>query len=288
LTTGAWLAEWFDKVHVPEIKPSTRRYQRSILHRHLLPALGHIPLARLRAVDVSHYLDQKQKEGLTPAVIGTHRGMLVKALDAAIVDDKLARNVAQAVKSPRKKRRARFEASPEQVLRFLQLIRGHPLEVVFLFGMALGLRIGEATGVLWEDLDLDNRVLYLRHQIAPDVQADGGTCLCGARCGRAAVVEELKTDASTRGLELPEILAPALRRQVLRVERMSQLRISKGKEWLENGLVTPSARGAPMQPQRARAWLKTLARQCGLPEECRFHDLRHMWGVAAAGGRGLR
>src|SRR5436853_1242881 len=32
-----------------------------------------------------------------------------------------------------------------------------------------------------------------------------------------------------------------------------------------------------MQPQRARAWLKTLATQSGLPEECRFHDLRHMW-----------
>jgi integrase len=228
-------------------------------------------------VDVSHYLDQKRKEGLTSAVIGTHRGMLVKALDAAMVDDKLARNVAQAVRSPRKKRRPRFECSPEQVLRFLHLIRGHPLEVVFLLGMTLGLRIGEATGVLWEDLELDNRVLYLRHQVAPDVQADGGTCLCGARCGRAAVVEDLKTDASKRGLEFSEILAPALRRQVLRVERMRQLRIRKGKEWLEHGLVSPSAHGGPMQPQRPRSWLKTLAKQSGLPDECRFHDLRHMW-----------
>jgi len=100
VTTGSWLAEWFEKVHVPEIKPSTRRYQRSILTRHLIPALGHIPLVRLRALDVSKYLDDKLKEGLTPAVVGTHRGILVKALYAAIVDDKLARNVAQAVRSP--------------------------------------------------------------------------------------------------------------------------------------------------------------------------------------------
>ena len=86
-----------------------------------------------------------------------------------------------------------------------------------------------------------------------------------------------ETEASTRGLELPEILAPALRRQALRVERMRQLRTSKGREWLEHGLLSPSARGGPMQPQRARAWLKTLAGQSGLPEECRFHDLRHTW-----------
>jgi integrase len=277
LTTGVWLRDWFEKMHVPEIKPSTRRYQRSILTRHLLPALGDIPLIRLRALDVSHYLDSKQKEGLTPAVVGTHRGMLVKALDAAIVDDKLARNVALAVRSPRQRRRRQFECSPEQVLTFLSLIRGHPLEVVFLFGMTLGLRIGEATGVLWSDIDLDHGLVYLRHQVAPDVQYDGGICICGSRCGRAAIVGDLKTEASNRGLELPEVLGPALRRQALRVERTRQLRQEKGKEWLEHDLVTPSARGGPMQPQRARGWIVTLAGQAGLPDGCRFHDLRHMW-----------
>jgi len=277
LTTGAWLSEWFDKMHVPEIKPSTRRYQRSILNRHLIPVLGDIPLVRLRALDVSHYLDKKQKEGLTPGVVGIHRGILVKALDAAIVDDKLARNVALAVRSPRNRRRKQFECNPEQVLAFLQLIRGHPLEVVFLLGMTLGLRIGEATGVLWQDLDDDYRVLYLRHQVAPDVQEDGGACTCRKHCGRAAVVEDLKTESSIRGLELPEVVRPALRRQVLRVERTRELRIKKSKEWLDHDLVTPSARGGPMQPQRARNWLVTLAARAGLPEGCRFHDLRHMW-----------
>jgi integrase len=277
LTTGAWLSEWFDKVHVPEIRPSTRRYQRSILNRHLIPALGNIPLIRLRALDVSHYLDTKRKAGLTAGVVGIHRGMLVKALDAAIVDDKLARNVALAVRSPRTRRRRQFECSPEQVLTFLGLIRGHPQEVVFLLGMTLGLRIGEATGVLWGDMELDKHVLYLRHQVASDVQEDGGVCVCRTRCCRAAVVEELKTESSTRGLELPEVLWPALRRQALRVDRLRQLRTNKDKDWLEHDLVTPSARGGPMQPQRARDWLVTLAAQSGLPEGCRFHDLRHMW-----------
>ena len=128
-----------------------------------------------------------------------------------------------------------------QALAFLCLIRGHPLEVVFLFGMPLGLRMGEATGVLWDDIDLDCRVFYLRHHVGPDVQADGGERLCGTRCGRAAVLEDLKSEASTRGLELPEILIPELRRQALRVERARKLRLDKNKEWLEHGLVFPSA-----------------------------------------------
>lgn len=61
------------------------------------------------------------------------------------------------------------------------------------------------------------------------------------------------------------------------MDRTRQLRINKGKEWLDHDLVTPSARGGPMQPQRARDWLVTLAARSGLPDHCRFHDLRHMW-----------
>ena len=53
------------------------------------------------------------------------------------------------------------------------------MEGVFLLGMALGLRIGEATGVVWDDVNLERRMLFLRHQVAPDIQADGGECLCG-------------------------------------------------------------------------------------------------------------
>jgi integrase len=150
--------------------------------------------------------------------------------------------------------------------------------------MTLGLRMDEATGVLRDDIDLESRAFYLRHQVAPDVQADGGECLCGTRRGRAALLKDLKSEASTRGLELPEILIHALRRQALRVEKARNLRLAKNKEWFEHGLVFPSAWGNPMQPTRVRAWMCPLCEESGLPP-CRFHDLRHAWGslMKAAG-----
>jgi integrase len=215
---------------------------------------------------------------LTPAVVATHRGILHKALQTAALQDRVGRNVVDFTIAPKKTRGPSRQAfSADQVLAFLKVIRGHPLEGVFLFGMALGLRMGEATGVLWSDLDLSSRVLYLRHQVAPDVQTEGGSCVCGTRCGRAAVVEDLKSASSTRGLELPEVLVPALHRQVQRIEHMRALRAAKAKDWLEHDLVFPSASGRPMQPTRVRAWLDPLCRAAGLPP-CRFHDLRHAWG----------
>jgi integrase len=285
LTTGAWLQYWFDEIHVGELKPSTIRSQRTILNRHLVPGFRRLTLVRLTGEDVNRYLKQKLDEGLTAAVVGTHRGMLHKALQAAAAQDKVGRNVVAFTSTPKRHRTPKKVAyAAEQALAFLRLIRGHPLEGVFLLGMALGLRMGEATGVLWEDLDLDQRLLYLRHQAAPDVQADGGVCICGTRCGRAAVVEDLKSESSTRGLRLPEVIVPALRRQVQRVERTRQLRLAKHKEWVEHGLVFPSGSGRPINPNRVRAWLEPLTTAAGLPP-CRFHDLRHAWGslMKAAG-----
>jgi integrase len=250
--------------------------------RHLIPAFKRMPLVRLTGEDVSRYLKRKLEEGLTPRVVGTHRGMLAKAIDAAAAQDRVGRNVVSFVAVPKpKQRKPRSRPKPtftaEQTLSFIRLIRGHPLEGVFLFGMALGLRMGEATGVLWADVDLEQRVFFLRHQVAPDYQAEGGECLCGTPCGRAAVLEDLKSESSNRGLRLPEVLVPALRRQHARVQRMRELRSANGKPWVEHDLLFPSASGRPMNPNRVRDWLETLGRAAGLPP-CIFHDLRHAWG----------
>jgi integrase len=278
LTTGAWLQRWFDNTHVKEVKPSTIRYQRSILNRHLLPFFGSIPLVRLTGDDVDRYIKRKLAEGITPSVVATHRGILRKAIQAAGREDRVARNVVDFTITPKRKRHAaRPTFTNEQVLSFLKLIRGHPLEGVFLLGMALGLRIGEATGVMWQDIHLERRLFFLRHQVAPDIQADGGECLCGTRCGRAALVEDLKSESSSRGLKLPAVIIPALRRQQERNAHARALRLAKDKEWFEHGLVFPSGSGLPMQPTRVRGWLGPLGKAAGLPP-CRFHDLRHAWG----------
>ncbi len=49
-----------------------------------------------------------------------------------------------------------------------------------------------------------------------------------------------------------------------------------GGDWQENGLVFPNLSGKPMHPWvLVNSSFKKVLREAGLPEEIRFHDLRH-------------
>ena len=48
ITVGQFLARWLEDYATPNLAPKTFRSYPDVVHRHLIPALGSIPLARLR------------------------------------------------------------------------------------------------------------------------------------------------------------------------------------------------------------------------------------------------
>jgi integrase len=136
-----------------------------------------------------------------------------------------------------------------------------------LFGVALacGLRLGEATGLRWEDVDLTTGKIRVRQQLQ--------------KVGKQLVLQELKTEKSRRTLALPE---PCLDR--LRAHRTRQLaeRLKAGAGWQDTGLVfttyaprgTARQVGTALHPRNVLRTLHTLLETAGLPR-VRFHDLGH-------------
>jgi integrase len=53
----------------------------------------------------------------------------------------------------------------DETLDFLAASRKDPLYAAFVLAIAMGLRRGEIVGLRWSDVDLDGRVLYVRHQV---------------------------------------------------------------------------------------------------------------------------
>lgn len=120
-----------------------------------------------------------------------------------------------------------------------------------------GLRRGEACGVHWTDLDLDEANLTIRWQITQH----GADTEMGAP----------KSDAGDRQISLDTDTVTVLRH---RRARQNAHRLSHGEHWTDNGLVFTEPNGAPLIPDDVTSHFKELVTAAGLPP-VRLHDLRH-------------
>jgi hypothetical protein len=98
MTLGAWLTEWVEKaIRPPARKANTYDRYKLVLTKHLVPALGAIPLQSLKAVDLSGYYAALISKGLSTATAAQHHAILSGALKAAELEGLVVRNVAKIV-----------------------------------------------------------------------------------------------------------------------------------------------------------------------------------------------
>src|SRR5690606_19097208 len=96
------------------------------------------------------------------------RAVLRSALSSATTDELIARNVAALVKLPRQRRRRTKPWSVEEARRFLESAKtaNDPMYAAYVLILVLGLRRGEALGLTWPEVDLDNGELTVLHSLA--------------------------------------------------------------------------------------------------------------------------
>src|SRR5690606_16875407 len=86
------------------------------------------------------------------------RGTIHKALKDAVDLGLVNVNMADRAKPPRPKAKKPKEIkswTPEELRRFLDLIKGHRLEAAYYLKAFTGMRRAEILGLRWQDLDLD-------------------------------------------------------------------------------------------------------------------------------------
>ncbi len=257
LTVGAYLERWLTEVHKPAVRPSTYRRCQQIVDLHLIPDLGRTRLSKLTPEQVQHLLNEKHEGGLSACTVWHIHAVLRAALNHAVRWSLVNRNVACLATPPRVPRADIHPFDPTEARAFLEAIRGHRLEALFVTAMATGLRQGELLGLRWRDLDLEQATLAVRHAL----QMIGG---------KPTLIEP-KSATSRRTLVLPAIAVTALK-----AHRQQQVeeRLLAGPEWVEGDFVFASSVGRPLAASWVYRSFKKLLRNHGM-RNLRFHDLRH-------------
>ena len=258
-TLAQFLARWLQDSVRPTVRPKTYTSYSQLVSVHIAPALGAVPLAKLDPPRVQRFLNDKLQEGrISARTVQYLHAVLRAALGQALKWRLVQVNVATLVDSPRVERPEVRSVSPGDARTLLEATHGDRLEALYTLALAVGLRQGEALGLHWQDVNLEDGTLRVRVALQ---RLDG----------RGLVCVEPKTARSRRSVALPPQVVESLR---MHKSRQAQERLIAGSRWQDTGLVFTTATGAPLEGTSITHRFQKLLQRAGLPH-LRFHDLRH-------------
>jgi integrase len=244
LLLGEYLQQWLDVART-RLRPRTLDAYE-LCTRRVDGELGQVPLAKLTPQLVQSAYGRLLAGGLSVRTVFQTHAVLHRALRQAHHWGLMSVDPTDLVAAPRPQSREMTALSTAQLSRLLTSARGsrwYPLWV--LLGTA-GLRIGEALGLRWSDIDLDRGRLQVRRALQ-------------RQRGRGLVFVEPKTSRSRRLVCLSDLAVEALR-------------VHRGRSTGE--LVFVNRNGQPQESSSVTSALKLALDRAGLPQ-IRVHDLRH-------------
>jgi len=156
--------EWMPRM-LPTLKASTQSSYRTNLNRYVLPWLGEVRLRDLRKGEIQAWLSALSESGLSRQTVKNIWCALASVLRTAVDWGYIETNPAHGVRLPaRQPKAAVFLPTPEQVVQILQRLP-EPSHTLLLLLVGTGLRVGEALGLRWEDIDLQRKTLTVRRDI---------------------------------------------------------------------------------------------------------------------------
>lgn len=258
---GAWLdprraeaalrnfaAGWLDSN--PAKRPSSQARDESALRTHILPALGDRPIGSLTPSDVQRCVND-WAESLAPRSVHRVYQTLSAILNAAVLDDRIARSPCRGIRLPAIQPTDRPVLTRDQ-LACLAKALGPDFGVMVYLGAVLGLRWGECAGLRVGRIDFDRSTIAIGEQVTR-----------GA--GGRSVIGPPKSQAARRNLAAP----PALMELLARHLELRGLTTRDTEAFL---VATPDGEHLDYSNWLHRIWYP--ARKRALVEWAQFHDLR--------------
>jgi len=227
VSVGAHLDAWLSTLSV---RPKTRRQYEQVVRCYLKPAIGPVKLAKLQPDHVRGLVIGLEQRGLSVTTATLARNILRIALAQAVTDSIIERNVATLVRRPKPTRQIGRTLTPEEAQSLLRALENHRLEAVVTCGVALGLRLGEALGLQWADVDFQRGRLAIRHALQT--------------AGKRRELVETKSKESRRTLTLPAIVVRALKAHK---RRQAEARLAAGETWQVSDFVFTTRVGRPRE-----------------------------------------
>ena len=185
-----WLDRWMAERITPHRRQKTKERYQGIIDRHIAPAIGHIDLEKLGPSHIQA-LESKLSGGMSHKSVSLVHAVLSGAMKHALRMELIYRNPVSLVSPPPLKRREIIPPNISVVRDALALAReeGHCLFPCIHLIAYTGLRRGEALGLTWDKVDLDQGRITIEGSLVRSRE-------------RGLIIESPKTDSGRRTVDL--------------------------------------------------------------------------------------
>lgn len=246
-------------------KGSTCNKYQYMIETHIIPQLGNVKMSVINATMINAFLTEKLTcgrldhcGGLSPAYVRSIMLIINGAIKFAVSEELCAPMKTQIFRPAEPKQELPILSKDAQKrLESRLLAEPDPTSIGILLSLYTGIRIGEVCALTWNDVDLGNHIIHIRHTISriknPNDSEIGKSIL---------IVDTPKTKASTRDIPISSVLYPVLSESAAKTP--NHYVVSDSVEFLS--------------PRTYEYRYHRMLHECGI-ESINYHALRHTFAT---------
>ena len=267
MTVEEFLIGWANTQYGPDQESTQRSYQ-SVIRNHIAPAIGKIKASELTTKTVENLFRDMHANGLGAGTIRITRAALSAAYNDAVRLGDLVRNPVRNTKMPNvTAKTTKPLPRPDWEKVYLEATKNPRMHARIEVAGMLGLRPGEALGLKWSDLNIEECTLLIERQVQ--------------RAKGQGLVLKLVKQKTARTLKISQTTV-----QILLTHKRHQT-LNKAKWAKDNDLMFPNTVGKLGDEKSDRLAFKNLLRAAGVPD-FQLYQLRKTAFTTMAGQTDLK
>lgn len=258
LTLSEWFDEWFENYKVPYVKETSVFPMRSKFYNSFGKRLGDMRLVDITNIDVQNVITQMNKEGKAASTMREALGRMRECMESAKNNRLIPINPCFEINVPWENRQVkrRFLSQKEQST-FLKMVEHNWYKEMFYIMFLTGMRIGEVGGLMWSDIDFDNKCIHINRSLS-----------CQYEYGKKMLrLTEPKTHNSYRKIPF---FGEAEEMYLSQQKKVKELKKTLGSRWRGEesckDLVFVTTMGSPVLRYHAEKEIKKVVKEINLQE----------------------